>query len=226
MKGPTSYTLTVTQDTGANNGLATISGTKLASGQSQGDTLTLPSTLQLADGSSIIPLYSKSSLSYPAGIFSEDNSAVLFLGGFGDPILNLSQPLVSKWHERYPENFTITRLGMVPAVTLAHPLTLTIQARSQSVIRDLSDDATKWTEVHMLDIPHSAEKSSAKVYHWDSDAQEWMLYDSVPAVTETSSGDWLVQTQISALALKMYNSDFFAVNIERASSALCWINYK
>ena len=135
--GPTTYTLVVTCDVGANCGLASISGTIVKSAQAYQDSLTLPKAVQLFDGTTTNPLYTLSQIDYPSGAFLPDALPDLMLSGMGDPISNLNRPWVTKWHQRFPSNFSITRVGIYPAILPTTPISLTIQMRTQPLQRNL-----------------------------------------------------------------------------------------
>lgn len=223
--GATSYTLTVTRNTGANLGLATISGTKMSTGGPDAGGLMVPDQIPL-DGSFIIPMYTKHALDWQADTFTSATSHLVLLGGLGDPANSLSSPYVASWLEMFPHNLTITRVGLSPAVDPLRPLSLTIEMKTNVRTLDLSDGSTTIAGFIAQDVPAGARPQDARVWHWSQTAGEWRLFDESPSVVQVE-GAWRVTTHVSHLDLDVLSSDYFAASIElQASGANDWAAYE
>ncbi|MCE5231432.1 hypothetical protein LLG95_17790 [bacterium] len=227
-EGVTSYTLTVTRNTGANLGLATISGTKMSDRTGPaGGSICLPQTLALPDGSTITPLYTRHALAWSAGTFTSATTSILYLGGLGDPINSLSSPYVTSWMEKFPHNLSITRVGLSPAVNPPHWLSLTIELISEPTTINLSDGVTTIPNFVVRDVPSGADTTRVHVWHWSKAEGVWKLFDASPGIV-VIDGAFLVMTNVNAFNFDIADSDFFAAAFDPVSGSAAenWAFYK
>lgn len=230
--GPTSYTLTVTGDWGANNGLATISGSTVKFASTRADSLALPKSVS---GSLTAPLYTRSSLAYPDATFTGNSAlameagsslaTVLLVSAFGDPINTLKSPWVTRWHTLYPSNFAITRIGISPTVTPQNPIEISIEMRKESVVWNITDGETVWPNARMEDINASDNAAAVRVFRWSPAKQDWILFDACPQVITTSAG-WLVKTRDASPDLSLASSAFYGAATVPLANTRAWTCYR
>lgn len=211
--GATSYTLTVTRNTGANLGLATISGSKMSSGGPGSGGVQLPTTMSTSDGSQVPLMYTAHELSWATDTFTAATSHLVLLGGLGDPSNSLSSPYVVRWMEKFPHNLTITRVGLFPAEDPLQPLALTIEMKTQATTMDLSDGYVTIAGYVARDVPEGGQAGGARVWHWSQASGQWVLFDVSPTVIQ-AEGAWRVTTRVSHLDLDLSNSDYFAASVD------------
>ena len=211
-EGPTSYTLVVYQNTGANLGLATISGTKARPAQSDEDSLSFPPTIQVGD-ELITPVYTRSTLSYPAATFPDPDRTHITFGGLGGNINALNKEWVIQWHALHPNNFTIVTLSFVTPTGPAKPIDLSIQMIADRIAMDLWDDPYLWEDIAIQDVQPDDPDESVSIYRWDASEKRWSVHDISPQI-EKMPLYWLAKTTIEPNDVSINKWEFFAAAVE------------
>lgn len=210
------YNVVVTCNTGANLGLATISGTSHGYVAPGGGSLSLPETVSSETGP-IEPLYQYSGFSYGSGAFELKSEPMLKFGGLNDFMHHLEAPWLVQWAHpetgRFPGNYTLVSICTDPLLQVTEPIRLTIQMRDEPLTKDLYDaNGRCWPGVTFLDIPEGVQPADVVIYRWNVAQERWDPFDLDPDVSDCGSG-WLARTWIDRFRGDFYAGDLFGAAV-------------